>query len=170
MGWEVHGRIPDARYLGNRVRSAKGLRKLIRGYFGFPKVRVLQFTPAWMDIPVHTRLGSSATVLGTSSRLGDRMEDVLSRFTVQIGPLPRAWFNRFLPSSKALVAQYAKGGHAADDGEVSSSLLRAVKDLVDIYVRDPLDYQVQVLLDPEPGKPPALEARLPRIASLFPFP
>lgn len=153
-------RIPYARYLGNRVRSAKGLQQLLRGYFDFPKVRVLQFTPAWVDIPVQTRLGSSATVLGTSTRLGERMEDLLSRFTVQIGPLPRTWFNRFLPSSAGLVAQFGKGAPKdADDPDwdgISSALLGQVKSMVDAYLRDPLDYQVQVLLDPEPGRPPAL--------------
>jgi type VI secretion system protein ImpH len=95
-------RIPFARFLGNRVRSAKGLQQLLRGYFGFPKVRVLQFAPAWVEIPVPTRLGSGDTALGSTARLGERMEDMLSRFVVEIGPLPRAWFDRFLPSARRI--------------------------------------------------------------------
>ncbi|HLP40824.1 MAG TPA: type VI secretion system baseplate subunit TssG, partial [Fibrobacteria bacterium] len=66
-------RIPFARFLGNRVRSAKGLQQLLRGYFGFPRVRVHQFVPAWVDIPILTRLGSGETRLGQSTRLGERM-------------------------------------------------------------------------------------------------
>lgn len=149
-------RIPFGRFLGNRVRSAKGLQQLLRGYFGFPKVKVRQFSPAWVEIPVPTRLGSSATVLGSSLRLGDRMEDLLSRFTVEIGPLPRSWYNRFLPSSRALVAQYGAKGADAADGAVTSALLEQVRDLIDVYLRDPLDYEVKVLLEPERDSPPEL--------------
>jgi predicted component of type VI protein secretion system len=139
--------------LGNRVRSAKGLQQLLRGYFGFPRVRILQFAPAWVEIPVPTRLGSPATALGATTRLGERMEDLLSRFVVEIGPLPPAWFNRFLPSSRALVAQYS----AAPDrnaAKPASELLERVKDLIETYLRDPLDFQVKVLLENRGDAPP----------------
>lgn len=155
-------RIPFARFLGNRVRSAKGLQQLLRGYFGFPKVRIIQFAPAWVEIPVLTRLGSAATVLGSSARLGERMEDMVSRFIVEIGPLPLAWFNRFLPSSSALVRQYREGNGGGSDG-ISSELLGLVKDLIDTYLRDPLDYQVRVLLEPASGKLPALGSEHSRL-------
>lgn len=168
-------RIPFARFLGNRVRSAKGLQQLLRGYFGFPRVRIIQFAPAWVDIPVLTRLGSTATVLGSSARLGERMEDLVSRFIVEIGPLPPSLFNRFLPSSTALVARYRDGGAGSrtreagaagngygDDG-ISSVVLDKVKDLIDAYLRDPLDYQVKVLLEPAPGKLPSLGSENTRL-------
>lgn len=155
-------RIPFARFLGSRVRSAKGLQQLLRGYFGFPKVRVLQFASSWVDIPVRTRLGSGETVLGSSARLGERMEDRVSRFTVEIGPLPRAWFDRFLPSSRGLIARYRAGGSPSEpeagtgpDG-ISSALLERIKEMIDAYLRDPLDYEVKVLLEPAPGQPPLL--------------
>lgn len=154
-------RIPFARFLGNRVRSAKGLQQLLRGYFGFPKVRILQFAPAWVEIPVPTRLGSGATVLGTSARLGERMEDMLSRFIVEIGPLPRSWFNRFLPSSRALVAQYGNGREPGDD--LASELLGQVRELIEAYLRDPLDYQVKVLLESQLDMPPALGSEHARL-------
>lgn len=155
-------RIPFARFLGSRVRSAKGLQQLLRGYFGFPKVRVLQFASSWVEIPVRTRLGSGETVLGSSARLGESMEDRVSRFTVEIGPLPRGWFNRFLPSSRGLVARFRVGGSTPEPDEgtgpdgISSALLGRIKEMIEAYLRDPLDYQVKVLLEPAPGHPPAL--------------
>jgi predicted component of type VI protein secretion system len=139
---------------------------MLRGYFGFPKVRIVQFAPAWVDIPVLTRLGSREVALGASTRLGHRMEDLLSRFIVEIGPLPRAWFNRFLPSSERLLGPYRSGGgglpeggrgdHAEALGAASSEMLARVKELIDAYLRDPLDYEVRIILEPDPGRPPAL--------------
>jgi type VI secretion system protein ImpH len=142
-------RIPYARFLGNRVRSAKGLQQLLRGYFGFERVKIRQFESAWVDIPVVTRLGESQVGLGRSSRLGERMQDRLSRFTVEIGPLPRAVFNRFLPPPEASLQ--ATRGQAAAAG-----LLAQVRELIDAYLRDPLEYQVKVVLEPEASQVPVL--------------
>jgi predicted component of type VI protein secretion system len=119
-----------------------------------------------VDIPVLARLGSKEVALGASTRLGHRMEDLLSRFIVEIGPLPRAWFNRFLPSSERLLGPFrngAGGGGAGSPespadvlGAASSEMLAKVKELVDAYLRDPLDYEVRVILEPGGGRPPAL--------------
>ncbi len=143
-------RIPYARFLGNRVRSAKGLQQLLRGYFGFPKVRIVQFESAWVDIPVPTRLGEGLVALGVSTRLGERMQDRLSRFTVEIGPMPCALFNSFLPLPDR---------HRNDKGptpDPASELLQAVRNLVEAYLRDPLDYQIKVILEPDPAHAPVL--------------
>lgn len=164
-------RIPYARFLGNRVRSAKGLQQLLRGYFGFERVRIRQFEPSWVAIPVKARLGESQVTLGRSVRLGDRMQDRLSRFTVEIGPLPRALFNRFLPSPEASLRAAAsisdaggstsrmgaasQGGEEADEDR-GVTLLDQVRELIDAYLRDPLDYQVKVILEPETDKVPVL--------------
>jgi predicted component of type VI protein secretion system len=154
------------------VRSAKGLQQLLRGYFGFPRVRVVQFASAWVDIPVPTRLGSGETLLGRSVRLGHRMEDLLSRFIVEIGPLARAGFERFLPAEDALLAPFrtvraGRDGHDRQEGrdgaEPVPALVDRVRDLVDAYLRDPLHYEVKVLLDPGRTPPAVLgspDARL----------
>jgi type VI secretion system ImpH/TssG family protein len=162
-------RIPYARFLGNRVRSAKGLQQLLRGYFGFEKVKILQFESAWVDIPVKTELGSPLVKLGKSTRLGDRMQDRVSRFVVEIGPLPRSLFNRFLPSqTEAIDASLGRARAAGAGGDTgmrngsgdalsgTASLLPQVRELVDAYLRDPLDYQVKVILEPEADQVPVL--------------
>ncbi|MDB5104497.1 MAG: hypothetical protein JWP91_2186 [Fibrobacteres bacterium] len=157
-------RIPYARYLGNRVRSAKGLEQLLRGYFGFERVKVRQFESAWVEIPVKASLGDPRIRLGASTRLGDRMQDRLSRFLVEIGPLPRSVFNAFLPShgeTQRKALGRAKGPEPEDGDAVSSrtgegGLLPQVRDLVDAYLRDPLDYQIKVLLEPDADQAPVL--------------
>ena len=149
-------RIPYARFLGNRVRSAKGLQQLLRGYFGFTRVRIRQFEPAWVEIPVKTRLGGSPLAkLGHSTRLGERMQDRLSRFTVEIGPLPPDLFNRFLPSPES-VQRGGAGASAGDEATLEGDLPAQVRELVDAYLRDPLDYQVKAILDPDLRNPPVL--------------
>jgi type VI secretion system protein ImpH len=152
-------RIPYARFLGNRVRSAKGLQQLLRGYFGFEKVRIRQFEATWVEIPVKTKLGEGLTTLGKSTRLGERMQDRLSRFTVEIGPLPRSLFSRFLPSEAetldaALGRKRSVPESPADGG--AAGLLEQVRDVIDAYLRDPLEYQVKVILEPEPARLPVL--------------
>jgi type VI secretion system ImpH/TssG family protein len=155
-------RIPYARFLGNRVRSAKGLQQLLRGYFGFERVKISQFVPSWVEIPVKTTLGNSPVVLGRSTRLGERMQDRLSRFTVEIGPLPRMLFNRFLPSPDARAHPGNRSGDLSGPGgpsrpdEPGDSLLEQVRELIDAYLRDPLDYQVKVILEPEADQLPTL--------------
>lgn len=138
--------IPYARFLGNRVRSAKGLQQLLRGYFGFQKVRVNQFELSWVEIPVKGQLGNSMTTLGKSFRLGDRMQDRVSRFTVVIGPMPPILFEEFLPNG---------GG----------TLLQQVRDLIDTYLRDPLEYQVKIILEPEKNVLPVLGSKHARMGS-----
>jgi type VI secretion system protein ImpH len=157
-------RIPYARFLGNRVRSAKGLQQLLRGYFGFPQVRIRQFEAAWVEIPVKARLGDAGVTLGRSTRLGETMQDRLSRFTVEIGPVPRDLFNRFLPNHEDTIrdalgrsrATAGSGEGAADEGPMAGGLLAQVRELIDAYLRDPLDYQVKVILEPEADAVPAL--------------
>jgi len=164
-------RIPYARFLGNRVRSAKGLQQLLRGYFGFERVRVRQFEPNWMEIPAKTRLGEGMVTLGRSTRLGDRMQDRLSRFTVEIGPVPRALFNRFLPSAEAVSrAAWARPvGSASPAGSeatpMEGGLPAQVRELIDAYLRDPLDYQIKVILEPDTREIPALGSEHARMGA-----
>jgi type VI secretion system protein ImpH len=154
-------RIPYARFLGNRVRSAKGLQQLLRGYFGFPWVKIREFESSWIEIPVKTHLGTSLVGLGRSSRIGDRMQDRMSRFTVEIGPMPRALFNRFMPSPERPRPKLSGSIDLDIDEPESESdaivpLLTQVREIIDAYLRDPLDYQIKVILDPNAAQVPVL--------------
>jgi type VI secretion system protein ImpH len=171
-------RIPYARFLGNRVRSAKGLQQLLRGYFGFEKVVIRQFVSTWVEIPLKASLGQPQVRLGTTCRLGDRMQDRMSRFTVEIGPLPRPVFNSFLPTAEESLrgilgrtgkARPSANGSSArtdadrqdDDPESGGNvgkggLLAQVREIIEAYLRDPLEYQVKVVLEPDADQVPVL--------------
>ncbi len=152
-------RIPYARFLGNRVRSAKGLQQLLRGYFGFPLVKIREFESSWVEIPVKTCLGQAQVGLGKSTRLGDMMQDCQSRFTVEIGPMPRSLFNRFLPAGPNVLTSGegdAAQSSSAESDEKEIPLLAQVRELIDAYLRDPLEYQIKIILQPETGVVPVL--------------
>jgi type VI secretion system ImpH/TssG family protein len=134
-------RIPYARFFGSRVRSAKGLEQLLRGYFSFPRVRIQEFVRQYVPIPIPAALGSLSTVLGDTMRLGETMEDRVGRFEIEIGPLPKQDLRRFLPSAIA-----PKNGESVD---FSKGLAPQIHDLVAAYLRDPFDYGITVLVNQE---------------------
>ena len=109
-------------------------------------------------------LGGPQVRLGQTLRLGDRMQDRVSRFTVEIGPLPRSIFNGFLPSHEETLRKTlsrAKPDSARSETEEearvrSGGLLAQVRELIDAYLRDPLEYQVKVILEPEADEVPVL--------------
>jgi type VI secretion system protein ImpH len=133
-------RIAYARFLGSRVRSAKGLEQLLRGYFGFTRVRVFEFVKQRVPIPVPAALGSPMSTLGPSLRIGETMEDRMGRFEVEIGPLPAQDLHRFMPPGLR-----ATTGKAVD---FSQGLAREVRELIDAYLRDPFDYGITVIIHP----------------------
>ncbi len=141
------GRIPFARFLSARIRSAKGLEQLLRGYFSFPRARVRPFSVAWFDIPTPTRLGqaeASAVGLGVGARLGERMEDRISSFGVDVGPVEKT---AFLDMQESLW------------GEIRGQtrpLWKRVRDLIDAFLRDPLFFEVRVLLSADDSQAPGL--------------
>lgn len=91
------------------------------------KVNIKQFAGGWIEVDQEQRmaLGESNNVLGVEAILGKRAYDQSGRFSVQIGPLHRHNFRRFLR-----------------DGD----LLPVVKDMVELCVREPLDFDVELLL------------------------
>lgn len=136
-------RIPYARFLGNRVRSAKGLEQLLRGYFGFNRVKVREFVRQSVPIPIPATLGGLGATLGNSMRIGLNMHDHVGRFEVEIGPLPSIHMRRFLPTGQK------KSGAMPFD--FSQGLAAEIRSMVDTYLRDPFDYAVTVLVSPPEG-------------------
>jgi len=104
-----------ARFL-HPSRSAEGLEGVLRQHFECP-ARVLPFVPDWLEIPASLgwRLGQAAERggLGSSTLLGRRVFQPSQKFRVELGPLSRAEFERFLPGTPGfqalgeLVSSYA---------------------------------------------------------------
>ncbi len=136
-------RIPYARFLGNRVRSAKGLEQLLRGYFEFNRVKVREFVRQSVPIPIPAALGGIGATLGGSMRIGFNMNDHVGRFEVEIGPLPSSHMRRFLPTGQK--------NSGAMPFDFSRGLAAEIRAMVDNYLRDPFDFAVTVLVSPPEG-------------------
>ena len=91
------------------------------------RVHIKQFAGGWIEVDEDQRmsLGNTNNVLGIEAILGKRAYDQSGRFAVQIGPLHRHNYRRFLR-----------------DGD----LLPLVKDVVELCSKEPLDFDVELLL------------------------
>jgi type VI secretion system protein ImpH len=126
--------VPDfaklhfAGLLAGGTRHAAGLRLVLARFFGLP-VDLLENVGHWMTLPATStsRLGArdESARLGVGTMLGARVFDRQHKFRVVLGPLSMRDYQRFLP-----------GG---------ASLAR-LADWVRLYVRDPLDWDVNLQL------------------------
>lgn len=126
--------IPDAfslfRYLGlfsQMPRSALGLETILKDVLGGMTVAVIPCIERKARIPDDQRLvlGSTAYRLGNNSILGEQISDRMGKFRVRIGPLNNREFSAFYPGS---------------DSYNQATLL------VNMYVLDSLEYDVEVIL------------------------
>jgi type VI secretion system protein ImpH len=91
------------------------------------KVHIRELAGGWIEVDEAQRmsLGTDNCELGVEAILGSRAYDQSGRFCVQIGPLHRHNYRRFLR-----------------DGD----LLPVVRDMVELCAREPLDFDVELLL------------------------
>jgi type VI secretion system protein ImpH len=112
-------------------RSALMLERLLRDYFGHP-VTILSFSGQWLRLEPEqrSRSGRKGTfnALGRDAVAGRKVWDVQSKFRVRIGPLTFSQFRDLLP-----------GGTASD----------RLMQLVRLYVRAEIDFDVQLILKAE---------------------
>jgi type VI secretion system protein ImpH len=133
--------LGHAGLLGLNCRSASVLERVLAHYFAVP-VRIEEGVERLVTIPESQchRLGGRRTSLGLDWLLGENLPDRAGKFRIWIGPVARDAFRSFLPDG---------ANH------------RALIELVTLLLRDPLDFDVRVLLEPgelEPwrlGGPPA---------------
>jgi type VI secretion system protein ImpH len=126
--------VPDfaklhfAGLLAGGTRHAAGLRLVLSRFFGLP-VDVRENVGHWMNLPAGSmsRLGTrdESARLGVGTMLGARVFDRQHKFRVVLGPLSMRDYQRFLPGGASL-------GRLAD--------------WVRLYVRDPLDWDVNLQL------------------------
>ncbi|MBL8603490.1 MAG: type VI secretion system baseplate subunit TssG [Myxococcales bacterium] len=125
--------------LATRSRTASGLVAVVSDtlehILNGAAVGIEQFVGRWVTIDERqlVRLGVANTTLGEDMVIGRRVFDRGGKFRLILGPLRRRAFQRFLP-----------GG----DG------LAQLREIVTFYVRDPLDFDVELIL--APGETPAL--------------
>lgn len=131
------GRLPAWRLLrlspllARNARTAESLRVAVKDTFGIDlgdgDVEVIQFVGGRIPVEPEQRmkLGLANGVLGNNAVLGARIFDRASKFRLKVGPLDYEAYRRFLPG----------GDHLA-----------TLKELVSLFCRDPLDYDVELTL------------------------
>jgi type VI secretion system protein ImpH len=95
---------PLIRYIGlftQFPKSALGLKTMLRDAFGNIPIEVVPCIKRRVKIPTDQRLflGSSGSVLGEDSFLGEEIDDRMGKFRLRIGPLKSGPFHSLLPES-----------------------------------------------------------------------
>ncbi|MBP1647079.1 MAG: hypothetical protein H6Q30_524 [Bacteroidetes bacterium] len=114
--------------LSSHVRNADGLRNFLAELLTEITVTVIENVSRWVTIHERARLGRIGKprhVLSLTSSLGQRVNDISGKFRIVLGPLNLEQYVSFLP-----------GGNRT----------MIVNTLVRLYVRDALDYDVQLKL------------------------
>ena len=128
--------LPLLRYLGRFAmasRPAEGLRALLADHFAQPSFRIVPCVGRWVTIAPdqRCRLGTAGHGLGRDACLGTRIRDHGGRFRVELGPVSAATLGQFLPGAPA---------H------------RELAALIALYLREPLDWELQISLAPGPDQ------------------
>jgi predicted component of type VI protein secretion system len=88
---------------------------------------------------------------------------------VEIGPVPRALFDQFLPAGARIgpppsaPAEDVPGSRAAEPA--AGGLPARVRELIDAYLRDPLEYRIKAILAPDARETPVLGGEFCRIGA-----
>ena len=112
--------------LTGSCRSAEGLRTVISDFFGNIPVAIRQWIPRWAKVDELKKIGEDS-VLGSTAMCGTHIRDTGGMFMIILGPLEKETFEAFLPDSPNIVL---------------------LKEIVDKYMTDPLEFSVEVKLKP----------------------
>lgn len=107
-----------------KSRSRSALEAVLSDYFDGVPVKIREFMPRWAKLKNLTPLGEQYR-LGNNSILGDSIHDYSGKFRVVFGPLKRDVYETFLANSKNI---------------------SEVKKLIDTFIADPLEYDIEVQL------------------------
>lgn len=115
--------------LATRKRTAERLEVALEDVLGKhlegARVHVRQFVGRWVEIDLsrRVRLGRANHRLGHNIVLGGKAYDLAGKIQIEIAPLPSRAYKKLLP-----------------DGE----LLPAVRELVALFIREPLEYTLEL--------------------------
>jgi type VI secretion system protein ImpH len=113
--------------LASRSRTAEQLEVALQDVLGEDlegaRVSVRQFVGRWVDIDARVQLGVANHQLGRNMLLGGKAFDRTGKIQLHISPLPPRAYKRLMP-----------------DGD----LLPLVREVVALFVRDPLEYDLEL--------------------------
>ena len=120
--------------LSQTPRSAINLKAALETSFSGVRFEVDSFVPRWQTIPrdQHSRLGGLNSILGVDTLLGERIRDCACTFRVRVA---------------------TEGFHDYADFLPSGARFRALREVIDLFNSDSLDYELEVGL-PAAGAPP----------------
>jgi type VI secretion system protein ImpH len=129
----LEGRLPTWRLLriapllACRFRTAEQLEVALQDVLGDDvggaRVSVRQFVGRWVDIDARVQLGRANHQLGRNMLLGGKAFDRTGKIQIHISPLPPRAYVRLMP-----------------DGD----LLPLVREVVALFVKDPLEYDLEL--------------------------
>jgi type VI secretion system protein ImpH len=111
--------------LAGKARSKEALRAMLSDFYGGLPVAIGEWMPRWTEIRNPAIIGTNAQ-LGVNTMLGTRKWDLSGKFRVSVGPLPRETFETFLRNSENIAA---------------------MKKLVNLFLSDPLEFDIEVKLE-----------------------
>jgi type VI secretion system protein ImpH len=107
-----------------KSKSKSALTSLLSNFFNRLPVEINEFAPRWVPLRDPRQMGVDMQ-LGVNSIAGAEKWDVAGKFRIAVGPLPREKFELFLPNSENI---------------------NKIKELVSIFLMDPLEYDIEVKL------------------------
>ena len=124
-----------------KCRGKNGMISLLSDFFmGLPVV-IKEYQPRWVEIQNPVKMGVDAR-LGVNSIAGTFSWDISGKFRVAVGPLPREQFEQFLPNSQNI---------------------KKMKELISIFLTEPLAYDIEVKLKSSELVPVVLAANNTRL-------
>ncbi|MBU2550296.1 MAG: type VI secretion system baseplate subunit TssG [Proteobacteria bacterium] len=123
-------------------RSAASLERFLAAFFDHVPVRVIQCIERWVILKPDQKnaLGRRNAELGLDCLAGEKVRDRRGRFRVRLGPLGFEAFLSFTPKGEQF---------------------KLLCGLVQLFVMDPLDFEVEVVLKGDEARPMQLTARAP---------
>lgn len=122
--------MPFAGLMGMYCHSAPMLAGVISHYFDSTPVEIEEFCERIVTIAMEqrARLGNPTAQLGRTMTLGDHVHDVAGKFRIWLGPVDFDTYARFLPNG---------------------DWFHEMRNLVRVSLRDPLDFDIGVIVEPE---------------------
>ncbi len=112
--------------LAGSCRSSEGLKTIIADYFDAIPVSIQQWVPRWAPVRDLKKVGVDA-VLGSTAMAGTSVRDTGGKFRITLGPLEKEAFETFQPEGANITL---------------------LKEMVALYLADPLDFDIKVTLKP----------------------
>jgi len=109
----------------NVVRSKESLRAILVDYFGGLPIKIYEWQSLWTEIKDLPKIGENF-ILGQTSVIGTKKLDIAGNFRVSVGPLPREIFEKFLRNSQNI---------------------QEMKKIIDMFLTDPLKYDIEVKME-----------------------